>query len=80
MIKILLNLLLNLLVGNLKAILLKHIEDVSAETITNEQKRNAVFTAIKADAIVAGKDIGDRVLNLAVELGVNLFKEKFKGK
>lgn len=78
MLKILLNLLLNILLGALKSVLLKHIETVNAENITNEDKRRIVFAAFKSDAIEAGKHMKDSLINLAIEVGVSIIKSKLK--
>lgn len=78
MLKVLLNLILNIIVGNLKPILLKHIENVSAEDLTNDKKRKVVFDALTADAKTAGKTIGDSLKNLAIETGLQILKDKIK--
>jgi uncharacterized protein related to proFAR isomerase len=78
MLKILLNLVLNLLLGSLKRVLLLHIEEVNAENLTNAEKRQAVFDKIKADSIKEGKVLRDSLLNLAIETGVQLIKDKLK--
>lgn len=79
MFKILLNLVLNIIVGGLKPVLLAHIESVHAEDITDEAKRKAVLDSFKDDMIKAGKTIGDSLLNLAIETGLQIFKSKLKG-
>lgn len=78
MLKILLNLILNIILGNLKGLLLRHIEKVNVENITNEEKRNVVLKAIKKDALVTGKEMGENILNLAIEAGVAIIKERLK--
>lgn len=76
--KPLLNAILSLILGNLKSLLLRHIEKVNLENITNEEKRKAVLEAIKKDAIASGKTLGENILNLAIEAGVALVKDKVK--
>lgn len=78
MLKLFLNLVLNIILGSMKTILLKTIEDINADNLTNEVKRKAVFDNIKAVSIAQGKVIKDSLLNLAVEAGVSLLKDKLK--
>lgn len=78
MLKILLNLILNIILGGLKGVLLKHIEAVNAESLTNSQKRQVVFDEFKKDALGAGRDITNSLINLAIETGVQLLKDKLK--
>lgn len=78
MLKILLSLVLKIILGGLKGLLLKHIENVNAENLTNSEKRQAVFDSFKSDAKAAGKSIRDSLINLAIETGVTLLKDKLK--
>lgn len=78
MIKFLLNLLLSLILGKLKPVLLKHIETIDGTMISNVDKRNTVLTNFKDDLVVAGKEIGTNFINLALEAGVALVKDKIK--
>lgn len=76
MLKVILNLLLTLVLGSLKAVLLRSIEKIDAEALTNEDKRKAVFESIKKDALLSGKQLSDNIINLAIEAGVRLLREK----
>lgn len=76
MLKTILNLLLSIVLGKLKPILLKHIEMVDASMINGADKRNAVVASFKKDVLEAGKEIGDSIINLAIEAGVVLLKQK----
>jgi hypothetical protein len=76
MLKMFLNLLLSLILGSLKELLLKHIDNVNAENFTNKEKRDVVFNAFKADVKDSGKNLKDSMLNLAIEAGVTLVKQR----
>jgi len=78
MLKFFLGLVLNIILGSLKTVLLKNIEKVNAENLTNDEKRKVVFDSLKADARTEGKVIRDSLLNLAIETGVTLLKDKLK--
>ena len=78
MIKILLNILLNIVLGHLKPILLKRIEEIDASMISDSAKRDVVFNNFKADVQVAGRQIRDSIINLAIECAVTLLKDKTK--
>lgn len=78
MLKFFLGLVLNIILGSLKTVLLKNIEKVNAENLTNEEKRKAVFDKMKIDAKAEGKVLKDSLLNLVIEVGVNLLKDKLK--
>jgi len=78
MLKFFLGLVLNIILGSLKTVLLKNIEKVNAENLTNDEKRKVVFDSLKADAKTEGKVIRDSLLNLAIETGVTLLKDKLK--
>jgi len=78
MLKFFLNLVLQIVLGSLKSILLKNIQDINAENLTNDEKRKAVFEKFKADAKAEGKVIRDSLLNLVIEAGVTLLKDKLK--
>lgn len=78
MLKFFLGMVLNIVLGSLKNVLLKNIESVNAENLTNEEKRKAVFDKMKIDAKAEGKVLKDSLLNLVIEVGVNLLKDKLK--
>lgn len=78
MLKIFLNLILNLIIGKLKPVLLKNIEAMDASMISNEDKRKAVVANLKTDLITAGKEVSNSLVNLAVEAGVSLIRGKLR--
>lgn len=78
MLKFFLGMVLNIVLGSFKNVLLKNIESVNAENLTNEEKRKAVFDKMKIDAKAEGKVLKDSLLNLVIEVGVNLLKDKLK--
>lgn len=78
MLKFFLGLVLNIILGSLKSVLLKNIESVNAENLTNDEKRKVIFDKLKIDAKAEGKVMRDSLLNLAIEAGVSLLKDKIK--
>ena len=78
MLKFFLNLVLQIVLGSLKSVLLKTIEDINADNLTNDEKRKAVFDKFNATAKAEGKVLRDSLLNLVIEAGVTLLKDKLK--
>jgi len=74
MLKIFLNIILGMILGKLKDFALKTVSKLNAETITNEEKRKLAFQQIKDEAIAAGKDLRDSLINLSLEAAVSLIK------
>lgn len=70
-----LKILLGMIAGKLKDFVLEVVSGLEKETITNKEKRDAAFQQIKHRATVAGRDIRDSAINLAIELAVSLLKK-----
>ena len=61
MIKFLIGVLLNLILGSLKAIAFKHVQNLNVDTLlSGPEKRKAAFDAIKADFKAKGKNIKEK--------------------
>jgi hypothetical protein len=75
MFKIFANLLLKMLLGKLKDFVLVVITDLTLSDLTNDEKRKAAFEKIKEEARLAGKDLRESVINLAIELSVQLIRK-----
>ena len=76
MFKIFARLLLSMLLGKLKDFALVVVTNLAATDLTNEEKRAKAFEEIKKQAKIAGKDLRDSFINLAIELAVQLIKDK----
>lgn len=75
MLKIFLNIILGMILGKLKAFALSTVEKLNAETLTNEEKREAAFKAIKEEGIEEGKSLRDSLINLIIEVAVTYLKK-----
>lgn len=73
--KIIANMLLSMIAGKLKDFIIKVIQNLDYETITNKEKREKAFQEIKDQAKVEGKTLRDSLINLAIELAVSLVKK-----
>lgn len=78
MLKVLLNLILNVVLGKLKPVLLKHIETLEYQNLTNEEKRKAVLSAFTSDLKEAGKEMGETIKEIVFRSAVALVKDKLK--
>ena len=77
MIKFLIGVLLNLILGSLKTIAFKHVQNLNVDTLlSGPEKRKAAFDAIQADFKAEGKNIRDSLVNLVIELIVTYLKKK----
>lgn len=75
MLKVFLNIVLSMVLGKLKEFAIKTVEGLSAETLTNEQKRDAAFNQIKSEAIVQGKSLRDSLINLSIEAALTWLRK-----
>lgn len=75
MLKIIANMLLSMIAGRLKDFIIKVIQKLDYETITNKEKREKAFEEIKSEAQAQGKTLRDSLVNLVIELAVTLVKK-----
>lgn len=73
--KIIANMLLSMIAGKLKDFIIKVIQNLDYETITNKEKRDKAFQEIKDQAKAEGKTLRDSLINLAIELAVSLVRK-----
>lgn len=50
------------------------VKELSMENLTNEEKRKEALARIKKVLKEEGKDIGDAIINLLIEMAVNAMK------
>jgi hypothetical protein len=74
MLKILLNLILQIILGSLKTFAMQTVSGLNLSEMTNEEKRNAAFADIKEKAINEGKTLRDSLISLAIEACVSYLK------
>lgn len=65
---------INILIGEVKTVVLRIIQDVNAEDITDSEKRHLAFDRIKEYVKQSGKNISDSSINLAIELSIKILK------
>lgn len=65
---------INILAGELKVVILKIVQDISVEDITDSEKRALAFERIKLYLAQSGKNISDSSINLIIELCVKVLK------
>jgi hypothetical protein len=75
MLKVFLNIVISMILGKLRSFALETVEKLNSETLTNEEKREAAFKAIRQEAINEGKNLRDSLINLALEAAVNWLKK-----
>jgi hypothetical protein len=62
------------------AVAMKHVRDLfDKDTYTNAQKRSMAFDSIVSDLKPVGLQVGESLINLAIELAVNAIKAELKG-
>ena len=76
MFKIIVGLLINMILGKLKAFALDVISNLNTSDLSNSEKRNQAFNLIKDKSILVGKDLRDSLVGLAIELIVTYLKSK----
>lgn len=76
MLKFFINILLNMVLGKLRAFAISVVEQLNAETLTNEEKREKAFDLIKEQAKTEGKALRDSLIALGLELAVSYLKKQ----
>ena len=65
-----------LIIGKLKDFAVKIVSELSLSDLTNEEKREAAFDKIKAEAISQGLEVRDSLINLLIEMAVAYLKNQ----
>ncbi len=63
-----------LLIAEFKEFAISTVVTLASTDLTNEEKRAQAFKQIKEEAITRGKELGDSVANVLVELAVQYMK------
>lgn len=74
--KILIEWLLRIITGALSGFIKRTVASLKDSPLEGKEKREEAIRVIKEESKKLGEDLADSVINLGVELGVALIKEK----
>lgn len=75
MVKILIGLILNLILGSFQKIARQVVSEINLTDMTDAGKRSEAFRLIKERSIAEGKFLRDSIINLAIEMIVAQIKK-----